>query len=185
MMIALMLAAACSGDCKVQKQFDQMEAALVEAPVMGTMHAHAEGAFKGDVDATIKFTDETTVDFKGEVQGQQVDKNWEHATTLELRDSLLIGLTRMGIFHNLVNFARNRPPANIEGGVRQALQPHDFAKAKGGGIAYKLRIGNREMGDATIKFDPKTKLPVSRTLVAHIDQGEMRVTETYDLKRVK
>ena len=44
MLIALMLAAACSGDCKVQKQFDQMEAALVEAPVTGTIHAHAEAS---------------------------------------------------------------------------------------------------------------------------------------------
>jgi hypothetical protein len=52
-------------------------------------------------------------------------------------------------------------------------------------VAYKLRVGNREMGEATIKIDPKTHLPVSRTLTAHLDQGEMRVTETYQLKRAK
>src|SRR3954469_1637777 len=186
MLTAMMiLAAACSGDCGAQKQFDQMEAALVAQPVTGTAHSHAEGSVKADVDSTITFTDQTVVQFKGNVMGQDVDKTWDHATTPELRDSLLIGLTRMGLLHNLVNFTRDRPPANVEGHVREALIPHDFAKRKGGVIAYKLRVGNREMGDATIKIDPKTHFPVARTLTAHLDQGDMRVTETFQLKRMK
>jgi hypothetical protein len=185
MLTALLIAATCSGNCTAQKQFDEMEAALVKQPVTGTTHSHAEGSVKADVDATISLGQETVVKMRGNVMGQDVDKTWDHATTPELRDALLIGLTRMGILHNLVNFTRDRPPANVEGHVRDALIPHDFAKAKGGGIAYKLRVGNREMGEATIKIDPKTHFPVSRTLTAHLDQGDMKVTETYHLQAAK
>jgi hypothetical protein len=41
------------------------------------------------------------------------------------------------------------------------------------------------MGEATIQIDPKTHFPVARTLVAHLDQSDMRVSETYQLKRMQ
>jgi hypothetical protein len=185
MLTAMILAVACSGDCTAQKQFDQMEKALIASPVTGKTHCHAEGSVKAEVDATITFTAQTVVEFKGNVMGQDVDKTWDHATTPELRDSLLLGITRLGLFHNLVNFTRDRPPANVEGHIREALIPHDFALQKGNVVAYKLRAGNREMGEATITIDPKTHFPLARTLVAHLDKGDMRVTETYHLTRIK
>jgi hypothetical protein len=186
MITALLIAATvCSGDCAAQKEFEQMEEAILSAPVQGKTVSHAEGSVKVDVDATLTIGADTKISFKGNVMGQDVDKTYENPTTPELRDAILLGLTRMSLMHNLVLFTRDRPPANVEGHIRQALTPHDFAKAPGGGIAYKLRAGNREMGEGVIKFNSKSHLPMSRKFVFHLDNGDMKVSESYQLTRLK
>jgi hypothetical protein len=183
---ALLIAAAtCSGDCAAQKQFEQMEEALVSRPVQGKTISHAEGSVNADVESTLTIGADTKIAYKGNVMGKDVDSTWEHPTTPELRDAILIGMTRMGLLHNVVLFTRDRPPANVEGHVRESLIAHDFAKAPGGGIAYKLRVGNREMGEGVVKINSKSHYPMSRKLTAHLDNGDMRVSETYQLTRLK
>jgi hypothetical protein len=186
MITALMIAAAaCSGDCAAQKQFEQMEAALIAQPIKGKTISHAEGSVQADVEATLTIGPDTSIAYKGNVMGQDVDKTWEHPTTPDLRDAILLGITRMGILHNLVLFTRDRPPANVEGHIRDALIPHDFAKAPGGGVSYKLRAGNREMGEGVIKINSKSHYPMSRKFTAHLDKGDMRVSEVYQLTKLK
>lgn len=181
----LLAAAACSGDCDAQKQFEQMEAALIAQPVKGKVFSHAEGSVTSDVESTLTVGPDTKVVYKGNVMGKDVDSTWEHPTTPELRDAILIGISRMGLLHNVVLFSRERPPANVEGHIREALTAHDFSKAPGGGIAYKLRAGNREMADAVIKINSKTHYPMSRKMTTHLDNGDMRVSETYQLVKMK
>jgi hypothetical protein len=183
--ILLVAAAACSGDCAAQKDFEKMEEAILSQPLQGKTVSHAEGSVKVDVEATLTVGSDTKISYKGNVMGRDVDKTWENPTTPDLRDAILLGITRMGLTHNLVLFTSDRPPANVEGHIRQALTPHDFAKASGGGIAYKLRADNREMGEGVIKFNSKTHLPMSRKFTFHLDNGDMRVSESYQLTRLK
>jgi len=186
-MIAMLLlaAAACSGDCAAQKQFEQMEEALLAQPVTGKTFSHAEGSVQVDLESTITVGPDTKVVYKGNVMGKDVDSTWEHPTTPELRDAMLIGITRMGLMQNIVLFTRDRPPANVEGHIREALTAHDFAKAPGGAISYKLKAGNREMADAVIKINSKSHYPMSRKMTVHLDNGDMKVSETYQLTKIK
>jgi hypothetical protein len=182
---ALLVAATCSGDCSAQKQFEQMEEALVRQPVEGKVFSHADGSVSADIEATLTIGGDTKIDYKGNVMGKDVDSTYKAATTPELRDAILIGMARMGLLHNIVSFTRDRPPANVEGHVREALIAHDFAKAPGGGISYKLRAGNREMGESVIKINSKSHFPMSRQFTAHLDNGDMHVSETYRLVKMK
>jgi hypothetical protein len=181
----LIAAAACSGDCSAQKEFEKMEEALLSRPVQGKTISHAEGSVNADVETTLTVGPDTKIVYKGNVMGKDVDSTWEHPTTPDLRDAVLLGMTRMGLLHNIVLLSRDRPPANIEGHIRESLTAHDFSKAPGGGIAYKLRVGNREMGDAVVKINSKSHYPMSRQFTAHLDNGDMHVSETYQLTRLK
>jgi hypothetical protein len=185
-MIAALLiaAAACSGDCAAQKQFEQMEEALLAQPVTGKTFSHAEGSVQCDIESTITIGPDSKVVYKGNVMGKDVDSTWEHPTTPELRDALLIGISRMGLMHNIVLFTRERPPANVEGHIREALTVHDFAKAPNGAISYKLKAGNREMAEATIKINSKSHYPMTRKMTVHLDSGDMKVSETYQLTKL-
>jgi hypothetical protein len=146
---------------------------------------HSEGSVTADVESNATIGADTKITYKGNVMGKDVDSTWEHATTPELRDAILIGITRMGLLQNVVLFSRERPPANVEGHIREALTAHDFAKVPGGGISYKLRAGNREMADAVIKINSKTHYPMSRKMTTHLDTGDMKVSETYQLVKSK
>ena len=59
--------------------------------------------------------------------------------------------------------------------------------AASGQIVFDADSAERfnEMGEAVIKLDPKTHFPISRAMTGHLDNGDMHVTETYHLTRMK
>jgi hypothetical protein len=107
------------------------------------------------------------------------------------RDSnraLLLGLTRMGLLHNLARLAGLRAPDHAEGGIEQWVVLDSFRPVtfpQGGELAGTLAVGfdlvveGTDSGSARLWFDPDSGLPRRRQQSVRLPQGEMTVVETY------
>ena len=182
---ALLLAAACSGDCRAQSLFQTMERKLRSAqPLQLEVDSHAEGAVKADATSDVSVGPMTRVHARGSFMGAPFEKDFDQQTTPELRDALVLGLSRMGLLHNVVNLSQGNGIDHAAGGAREWLEPVKFRRVKGG-VAYVLRVDGKETGEATLLIDAKTQRPKKRNLTVHFPNGDMRVTETYRFPKLQ
>ena len=111
-----------------------------------------------------------------------------------LKEALVVGLTRMGILHNLAVLISARPPDHAEGGVAQWVQAdsvvaganvgpeqptEEVRRADPEAMSFGIVVAGAPAGDATLWWDPATKLPVERHQVVNFPDGTMVVRETY------
>ncbi len=104
-----------------------------------------------------------------------------------LRAALVVGMTRMGLLHNLARLTSATPPDHAEGGVAEWVTTHDAAwgarRTIDGRVTqalhFAIRVSGTEAGNATLWLDTKTGLPVRREQVVHFPSGTMTVTENY------
>src|SRR4051812_36427808 len=180
MIVPLLLAAACSGDCKAESLFQAMERKLLSQlpAVQLEVTSHAEGAIKADAVTDVSVGPATRLHSKGSFLGKNFEKNFDQPTTPGLRDAVLLGMTRMGLLHNVANLTQDLPPDHADKDVREWLKAVKFKRAKGG-VSYSINLDGIDRGETTLVIDSKTKLPKKRTALIHFPQGEMRVTETY------
>jgi hypothetical protein len=174
----LLAAAACNGDCRAESLFMEMERKLLSRVVQLEAKSHAEGSVQADTVADLSVGPAARLRAKGTFQGKPFEKSFDQPATPELRDALLLGLTRMGLLHNVVRLAHDQGPDHADGTVREWLRPIKFRRVKGG-VRYAITVGGVETGENTVLIDSKTKLPRRRTTVVHFPSGDMRVTETY------
>lgn len=178
MIALLLLAAICDGDCRAQSQFAAMERRLLARPLQLEVRSHAEGAVQADATAEIFIGPATRVHTKGAFMGTPFARDFDQPTTTDLRDAVLIGLSRMGALHNLIEISQGNPPDHAAGGVREWLQAVKFRRVKGG-VSYVVHVEGKDTGEATLLIDARTRLPRSRKLTVHFPNGDMLVTETY------
>jgi hypothetical protein len=177
--IALLLAAlACSGDCRAQSLFQQMERKLLSGLVQLEVTSHAEGAVQADATTEVSVGPATRLHSQGTFLGKAFQKSFDQPTTPALRDAVVLGLSRMGLLHNVANLTQGLPPDHAGGGVREWLQAVKFKRVRGG-VSYAIHIDGADHGETTLYIDSKTKLPRKRTAVIHFPNADMRVTETY------
>jgi hypothetical protein len=172
----LAAAAACSGDCKAQQRFEAMERKLLSRPLQVDVKCHTEGALRADAEARLFVATATRLRAQGTWQGEPFTRNFDQPTTPALREAVVIGMTRMGVLHNVARLMQGGGPDHADGTVRQWLEPHDFRLVKGG-VAYRLRVGGREAGD--VRLTLSNGLPRTRLQTVHFPNGDMRVTERY------
>jgi len=113
-----------------------------------------------------------------------------------LKEALVIGLTRMGILHNLAVLISARPPDHSDGGVSEWAQAEtvvpganvgpeqpteDARQSNPEAMSFGLMVEGTEAGNVTLWWDPATKLPVERHQVVQFPEGEMVVRETYTI----
>ena len=176
MIAALILAAACSGDCKAQQKFVAMERKLLEKPVQVEVKSHAEGAVKADAISRLFIGPATRIHAQGTFQGKPFTRNFDQPTTRDLRDAVVVGMARMGVLHNVATLVSSGAPEHADGTVREWLEPHDFRAVKGG-VAYRLRVGGQDTSE--VRLTLAKGLPERRTMTVHFPSGDMRVTEDY------
>ena len=114
-----------------------------------------------------------------------------------LTESIVIGLTRMGLMHNLAVLLGGRPPDHADGGVQQWVRaegvedgarigpPEPIARAQretASPISFAIIVADTHVGDATLWRDSGTRLPVERHQVVRFPEGELRVRETYEVE---
>jgi hypothetical protein len=175
----LLAAAACSGDCRAQTLFLTMERKLLSAmPMQLEVKSHAEGAVKADAVTDVSIGPETRLHSQGTFLERPFQKNYDRPTTPGLRDAVVLGMTRMGLLHNVANLTQDLPPDHADKEVRDWLKPVKFRRVKGG-VAYSINIDGQDRGETTLLINAKTKLPSKRTAVIHFPNADMRVTETY------
>lgn len=130
-------------------------------------------------------------------------KPFELAAPAELRSGLLIGLTRMGLMHNIARLTGNQPPEKTDGTVQQWLTivepkfakepPPDAPQASAAVklknkdlmvVFFDLAVDGKDTADVELWIDTKTNLPSSRTITVRFPQGNMIVNEKYEWSKV-
>lgn len=104
-----------------------------------------------------------------------------------LEEALWIGLTRMGLLHNLAMLHSGSGPDHADGGVKDWVRAHNFQfleektveDRRMMRIQFDLEVSKIPVGQATVWLDAKTGLPYLREQVVQFPEGEMVVREQF------
>lgn len=98
-----------------------------------------------------------------------------------LSTAVLIGLTRMGVLHNLARLVAGKAPDRDGGGVREwvVAENIEFADEDRNRIRFDIVVAGTKSAVATIQVDPRSGLPIQREQTVEFPQGPMTVVETY------
>lgn len=181
--------------------FADLEDRLLSArSVSFDYHVTAEGAIEADIEGHVEIVADgsATLSGEGSFAGRPVDLSllaegdrfqYSNGTTRaaggqpeQLRESLLIGLTRMGVLHNLARLVSGSPPDHAEGGVREWVTVSSFA-ADDAAVSFDISVAGEPAGSAALELD-EAGLPAVRRQTVVFEEGEMQVTETYRLVSV-
>jgi hypothetical protein len=168
--------------------------------VVLAFHVTAEGAFTADLAGrlVIRGDDVLTLEATGHFGGRPVElaveaaegrmvggngaETFDTTTPPALREAVVVGITRMGVLHNLARLVAGAPPDHADGGVREWVVTHSFAWAEGQeaerGVNFALTVAGEPSGEATLWLDAQGA-PALREQVVRFPGGEMRVTERY------
>lgn len=178
----------------VEVEFDIRAAGAVEAALNGEASVSpageaavsAKGSFAGaEADIRLRSAD-------GTMYGKNGDKDFELETPPALHEGLLIGITRMGLLHNLAMMSAGSPPDKTDGTVRDWVRVEDLvleeaapiAGARTQAFSFTVVVGGQPSAVARLWVDARTGLPVRRTQTVRFSEGEMRVLEQYSSFRL-
>lgn len=94
-----------------------------------------------------------------------------------LGEGILLGMTRMGLLHNLAVLTQNQMPDGVDGKMREWVQVEEMENADDGGLRFGLIVGGERAGRVSLKMTDG--LPSHREQVVQFPNGEMRVVERY------
>jgi hypothetical protein len=110
----------------------------------------------------------------------------EGETPRYLREGLVLGLSRMGILHNLALLVNGSPPDATDGTAQEWVKITDPAHAgsdpsepTGVAVHFGIVVAGAPSGEATLWVDPTSGVPLLRRQEVMFPQGSMRVTERY------
>lgn len=94
------------------------------------------------------------------------------------REAVILGMTRMGLLHNLALLTGSRPPDRAAGGIRNWVKAANVHSASDGSLAFDIIVDGQDAADAVVVLDARS-LPERRDQTNRFPAGEMRVVETY------
>lgn len=117
------------------------------------------------------------------------DETVQQASGRESNRALLLGLTRMGLLHNLAQLGSLKGPDHAEGGVSEWVTVHNVRylsekKSQAAGpsplaLAFDIRVGGKPAARAVLWLDEDTRLPLKREQTVNFPGGSMTVAERY------
>lgn len=145
------------------------------------MSLAAWGTFMGD-SVRMSLTAAT-----GRLFGEGAGDAFDEAVPAHLHEALLIGLSRMGVLHNLARLNFGRPPDRADGTVRNWAEARGIrwsevpAANSGGALRFELWVDNQHAADTELWIDANG-LPLRRVQTVRFPTGTMRVTERYTFR---
>ena len=105
----------------------------------------------------------------------------------QLNEAVVVGLTRMGLLHNLARLTEGAPPDHGAGAAAKWVKASGFSVADapedppvdGVPVEFGIVLSQEPVGEVTMWLDPRTGLPMLRTQTVHFPEGDMLVTEAY------
>lgn len=105
----------------------------------------------------------------------------------QLKEAVIIGLTRMGLLHNLARLTGSAPPDHAAGAVAKWVKVSGFSIADppedppvdGVPVEFGIVLSQESVGEVIMWLDQRTGLPLLRTQTVHFPEGDMLVTEAY------
>ena len=176
-------------------RFDDLETHLLSArSVEVEFHITAEGVITADLQGTLIIESES-VDLSARGQfmnqplsialstdgdeirgGREVDRLLGPRPPA-LREGILLGLTRMGLMHNVAVLSGDNPPDGTDGGVRDWVQVVDAESRSGDVLHFGIVVGGQPAGSAALELEGG--LPALREQRVQFPEGEMLVVERY------
>ncbi len=109
-----------------------------------------------------------------------------------LKPALLLGLTRMGILHNLARLTAGRAPDRAEGGIEEWVLPRDVRWLERTendvpgmlGLHFDIEVAGNRVSEADLWLGNQG-LPVRRYQLVRFPGGEMRVVEEYTFEPLR
>ena len=197
-LLLIVVGSACSSRPTPEQQLATLEAELLNSPTLTvSFEVIATGAFAAELRGTLTIMDDdqTSLRADGSFGGEPVslhldstdtglvggngDNQFAVAQPAALREALIIGLTRMGILHNLARLTSVQLPDHADGGVQNWVQA-DSLTGGGDSLSFSIIVAGQTSGEATLLFsDPQTLL--GREQVVNFPGGSMQVTESYTI----
>ncbi len=124
---------------------------------------------------------------EGQMIGGNNERRFEEPVPAGLREALVIGLTRMGLVHNLARLVSGAPPDQADGTVWAWVQGRAFdwvaQESAGGrrGVSFQVWVEEQAAADAVLWLDAGG-WPVAREQTVRFPSGEMRVHEAYEIR---
>lgn len=184
--------------------FTALEDRLLEADtVRFDFHVRAQGALEIDLQGVLDIVraDHIRLAASGEFAGRPADllllaegeemelgdktNRTSAARPTHLKEAIVVGLTRMGILHNLARLMEAGAPDHAEGGVGEWVTVDSFATAadESHALSFDLTVAGQRSGSARLKIDTEGR-PSVRHQTVQFPSGEMRVVETYSAVKI-
>lgn len=182
---------------------------MLEAPDLELeAHVVAEGAHTADVRARLRLRSGNRLELSstGPLDGVDLQRSLSsdgttvtvqtsgavatHPASERLNEAVVQAFLSRGLLHNLAFLASGSPP-DLADGTPAGPVAHDF-QALGDGridgrrtrrIAYTLAVKGQDAAEVKLDIDVERGLPLAREVTVHFPQGEMKVKESYELKR--
>jgi hypothetical protein len=197
--------ASVEGPLTPEQVFQRAERTLLEAERLEMQfHVESSGAFEAVFDGSIvESTDLLLLEATGTWGGDAVSVSAEATADLlvlktpagassrdrgrGLEEAIVIGLTRMGVLHNLARLVAGNPPDRADGGVRQwvSVEEIEFVAGNQNVLHFGIVVNGSRQGEATLYLDPVSGLPARREQVVRFPGGEMQVLEQYDIQAMR
>jgi hypothetical protein len=184
-----------------------LEERLLTAPTLHLRYrVQAAGAFSADLDGELRLEGSDVVQLMasgtfgatpvqlhlhaadGHMRGGSGAQSFEGAVPDHLRSALVLGLTRMGILHNLSRLSRGLAPDHAAGGVREWVVARDVTlldQSEGGsgstpGLHFSIEVAGMPAAEASL-WTNHEGWPLRRTQTMRFPGGEVLVTEEYEV----
>lgn len=150
------------------------------------LHLVAEGNFKSEpVQLELDSRDPSGI-LRTTTKGPSVSSHRD-PPAYKLRESVGLGLARMGLLHNLALLSLDQPLEKTGGGFAdwaKATAPKDGPSDTVNGEACKrvefgIEVEGQKMGEASVCIADATGLPLQRTSTVHFPTGDMTLSETF------
>jgi hypothetical protein len=121
------------------------------------------------------------------MRGGAPELEFELTAPAALGEGLVLGLTRMGLLHNLAVMSSGSPPEGTDGRAREWVSVREFGWADSTELAerpaevlrFEIVVAGAVAGQASLWLDPDSGLPVLREQTVRFPDGTMRVVEQY------
>lgn len=198
----LLLLAACSQEPTQQTErsaqsvFADVESRLLAANTLQVQYtARAVGAFSAEINGVLSISTDNVVTLSGNgsfgdqpvalhlladefrLTGGNGANTFEQTLPAELKAALILGLTRMGIMHNLARLTAAQAPDHADGGVALWVQATDFSWTDQA-VSFGIVVSGERTAEASLTFDGQG-LPLRRTQEVSFPGGSMQVIEEY------
>lgn len=195
---------AAGGDAEAALR--ELEKRLIEAPsVRLTYDITAEGALVAHLrgELTVQEGGRLELDGSGPFGGSPLEvslvsdgedlrggtkpRPFDITTPPALREAVVIGLTRMGLLHNLARLTAGSPPDRANGGVEEWVmvdkvrrgEPEEIDGVATVPLSFDIVVSGVPTATATLWLSQDTGLPVKRTQTVRFGSDELRVVERY------
>jgi len=166
----------------VRLDFHVTAEGVVEADLRGSLEI--DRAHRAHVTASGRFTGQP-VSLRFDADGEQYELDNGTGLAMAMRpayleEAIIIGLTRMGILHNLARLVGGVPPDHSEGGAGEWVTVDSFTAggADAASISFDITVAGQPAGSASLEVDSQGN-PVVRRQTVQFESGEMRVVERY------